>query len=126
VGSAPSCLDNKTGFIDDHDVVVRVNNYKTYQQTGYRTDVHYSFYGRSIKKTSKQLLKDGVYLSMCKCPNTQFIECGWHRENRKMNGVDFGYIYEHRRGFWFTDTYIPENEDFLKTFELLNKHVPTT
>jgi hypothetical protein len=28
VGSGPGCLDNDPGFVDSHDVVVRVNNYK--------------------------------------------------------------------------------------------------
>ena len=46
VGSAPSCIENNAGFIDGHDLVVRINNYKIdgYEnRVGNRTDVFYSF-----------------------------------------------------------------------------------
>jgi hypothetical protein len=128
VGSGPSTKTNEPDFIDSHDVVVRVNNYKIVprENTGSRTDVHYSFYGTSIKKTAAELKSDGVYLCMCKCPDTKFIESRWHERNGKLNGIDFRYIYEFRKDFWFTDTFVPSLEDFLAHFELLGKHVPTT
>jgi len=59
VGSGPSCRSNQVRFIDGHDVVLRTNNYKLYFETGYRTDVYYSFFGSSIRKTEKQLRHDG-------------------------------------------------------------------
>ena len=58
VGSAPSVLENVGGYIDSHDLVVRVNNYKLkgYEDNvGRRCDVHYSFYGSSVKKTPEDL-----------------------------------------------------------------------
>ena len=67
VGSGPGVLTNEIGFVDSHDVVVRVNNYKLSPHAGMRTDVHYSFYGTSIRKTAYELRSDGVYLCMCKC-----------------------------------------------------------
>lgn len=126
VGSGPGVLDNEPGRIDAHDVVVRVNNYRICESTGYRTDVFYSFFGQSIHKTSFELINDGVKLCMCKCPDGHVIESRWHSKRRRMNGVDFRYIYRNRAGWWFCDTYIPSAEDFLETFELLNRHIPTT
>jgi len=57
VGSGPTTLSNDEGFIDSHDVVVRVNNYKLIGNAGKKTDVHYSFYGTSIKKTAARIAK---------------------------------------------------------------------
>ena len=126
VGSAPSVLDNKPGFIDSHDVVVRVSNYKIFLETGVRTDVHYSFYGSSITKSKQELIEDGVYLCMCKCPNSKPINSSWHELHGKTKGVDFRYIYEARKDWWFCPTYIPTDEEFLHQFEILKNHVPTT
>lgn len=126
VGSGPGVLENEPGFIDSHDVVVRVNNYKLSGNTGRRADVHYSFYGTSVRKTSDELIADGVTLCMCKCPNSQFMESEWHRQRGKMNGVDFRYIYQSRKSFWFCDTKIPTTEEFVAQFELLGRHIPTT
>lgn len=129
VGSAPSCLDNKEGYIDSHDIVVRVNNYKIKgfeDKVGFRTDVHYSFYGSSIKKTRDQLKTDGVVLCMCKCPDDKFMESEWHRINKKEIGVDFRYIYKQRKDFWFCDTYIPTTQKFIEYFNILDGHIPTT
>lgn len=124
VGSGPGVLDNFRGFVDSHDVVIRVNNYKLSFATGHRTDVHYSFYGRSIKKSTYELSRDGVYLCMCKCPDMKFMESAWHKRRRKTNGTDFRYIYEERKNFWFCPVWISEN--FMHWFKLLGNHVPTT
>ena len=126
VGSAPSVLDNKTGFIVSHDVVVRINNYKTGSAQGHRTDVHYSFYGNSIRKEAELLQIDGVKLCVCKCPDGKPIECDWHERNGKQIGIDFRYIYALRKNWWFCDTYIPTAERFVQTFNLLGRHIPTT
>lgn len=126
VGSGPSVLDNKPGFIDSHDVVVRVSNYKLFEETGTRTDVHYSFYGSSINKSREELIADGVYLCMCKCPNSQPIHTDWHIANGKIKGIDFRYIYQMRHNWWFCPTYVPTDAEFLAQFRLLNNHVPTT
>lgn len=126
VGSGPSVLDNKAGFIDSHDVVVRISNYKIFEETGIRTDVHYSFYGVSITKSQKELIDDGVYLCMCKCPNSQPIDSAWHVQHGKTKGIDFRYIYEYRKNWWFCPTYVPTDDEFLEQFKLLKNHVPTT
>lgn len=126
VGSGPGSLDNDPGFVDSHDVVVRCNNYRTGPAQGFRTDVFYSFFGGSIKKTRDALIADGVRLCMCKVPNAQPIESAWHRQHNKMNGVDFSYIYRARASFWFCPTFVPTVEHFLEGFNLLGGHIPTT
>lgn len=126
VASGPGCLDNEPGFIDSHDIVVRVNNHKLTEGTGFRTDVHYSFYGMSIKKTAEELQAEGVKLILCKCPNDKFIESPWHKRMGKPHGVDFRYIYEERKNWWFCPTYVPTTEEFLASFDLLGQHIPST
>lgn len=126
VGSGPGSLSNELGFVDSHECVVRVNNYKLIGGTGKRTDVFYSFFGSSIKKNSLNLKHDGVKLCMAKCPNTQIIESEWHRKNNAMNGVDFRMIYERRKDWWFCPTYVPTKAEFMKHFKLLGGHIPTT
>lgn len=126
VGSGPGVLTNAPGFVDGHDVVVRVNNHKCGPEAGFRTDVHYSFYGTSIRKSAEELQAEGVRLVMCKCPDAQFMESEWHRRMNKPHGVDFRYIYRNRAAWWFCDTYVPSLEEFLASFELLQRHVPST
>jgi hypothetical protein len=127
VGSGPGVLSNRPDFIDGHDVVVRVNNYKLVSRgTGQRCDVHYSFYGSSIRKRREELRHDGVTLCMCKCPNAHAIESEWHRRHGQMIGVDYRPHYERRKAFWFCDTYIPTVDEFMVSFNLLDGHVATT
>jgi hypothetical protein len=126
VGSAPGVLRNAPDFVDAHDIVVRVNNYKLGRAQGYRCDVFYSFFGGSIRKGSGELRRDGVDLCVCKCPDSMPIDSAWHRVRGKVNGIDFRYIYKQRKDWWFCDTWIPSDEHFLRTFNLLGQHIPTT
>lgn len=127
VGSGPGVLDNEPGLIDSHDVVIRVNNHRLIgEATGSRTDVHYSFYGSSIKKSPAELQAEGVTLCMCKCPDAKVMESRWHQRMNKPHGVDFRYIYQARADWWFCDTYVPSVEEFLAHFQMLGGHVPTT
>ena len=127
VGSSPSVEQNPAGKIDGHDVVVRVNNFQCLSDaTGYRTDVFYSFFGRSIKKEVAELKAGGVKLCLAKCPDVKFMESAWHARNNKLRGVDFRPIYQERKDWWFCPTYIPSHGEFMRNFELLGKHVPTT
>lgn len=126
VGSGPGVLDNAPGFVDGHDVVVRVNNYAIGAYAGIRCDVHYSFFGSSIKKTVADLRRDGVRLCLCKCPDGKPIESEWHEHNGKREGIDFRYIYRLRQGWWPCPIFVPSAEDFRRGFDLLGGHVPTT
>jgi hypothetical protein len=138
VGSAPSGLENTGHFIDSHDVVVRVNNYKTHgvdkkgvtydfrPQLGSRTDIHYSYYGGAIRKSGKELKRDGIKAHMCKCPNDVCHVTEWHKQNNQIQGGDFRPIYRRREGYWIKPVYIPKKEHYMKLFHLLDKHVPST
>ncbi len=126
VGSGPGSLDNEPGFVDGHDVVCRINNYKVGFRQGSRCDVFYSFFGGSIKKDRVALENDGVKLCLCKCPDAKFMESEWHRKSGKPHGVDFRYIYRDRAKWWFVPTYVPTTDEFVASFELLGKHIPST
>lgn len=138
VGSGPGCAENRPGFVDSHDVVVRVNNYKLRDGTGSRTDVFYSFFGTSIRKSREDLIRDGVTLCMSKLPNADLsqrsddnpnpIDATWHRANGKMIGLDYRphYARRERMGFWFCDTYVPAIADLMAPFEVLGRRQPTT
>ena len=126
VGGGPTALDNLAGFIDAHDVVVRVNNYRTGNEQGYRCDVFYSFFGQSIRKTRDELTRDGVRLCWAKCPDGKPLASPWHEQQGKTNGIDFRYIYREREPWWFCDTAIPEADHFLRGVDRLEGHVPTT
>lgn len=126
VGSGPGVLKNEPGYIDSFDLVVRVNNFKTSEPTGFRTDVYFSFYGGSIRKTADELKRDGVTLCMAKCPNAKPIESEWHQKHGKRIGIDFRPIYRRRADWWFCDTYVPTVEEFMVGFNLLGRHMPST
>lgn len=126
VGSGPGCLDNVPGFVDSHDVVVRVNNYRLSPAAGFRTDCFYSFFGGSITKTAAELKADGVSLCLCKCPDAKFMRSAWHERNNKPNGVDFRYIYRARAAWWFCPTWVPEVDEFKAVFDMLGGHIPST
>lgn len=126
IGSAPTCLENEPGFVDAHEVVVRVNNYKTGSRQGWRCDVHYAFYGTSVKKSAEDLKRDGVTLCMCKLPNSKPLVSEWHEAHDRPHGVDYRYIYRNRKDWWFCPVFVPDDARFLAKFELLGKHQPTT
>lgn len=126
VGSAPSVLDNEPGFIDGHEVVMRVNNWKPGERQGRRCDVFFSFFGTSIRKTVDELVTAGVKLCWCKCPDAKPIASEWHEARGKTEGIDFRYIYRNRADWWPCDTYIPTVDRFLRGYDLLGGHIPTT
>lgn len=138
VGSGPGVLGNAPGFVDGHDVVCRVNNYKLSPAAGFRTDCFYSFFGTSIKKSRDDLIRDGVTLCIAKLPNAdvsqrspdnpQPLDATWHRRNGKMIGLDYRPHYERRMrsGFWFCDTYVPTVAEFMVGFNLLGQRMPST
>jgi len=124
IGSAPSATRNKGHNIDNYDYVIRVNNYKIKNwshKLGTRCDVHYAFYGTSIKKSIEELQKDKCMLHMCKCPNDK---C--HESYVSDKGGNFKWIYDNRKFYWGFPVYIPPKEDYMKIFEMLDRHVPTT
>lgn len=139
IGSGPSALMNPPGMIESFDLIVRVQNYRTKgfeAILGKRTDVHYSFYGTSSRKTREELIADGVKLCMCKCPDGSLpFKSPWHLANGKPLGTDYRYIYTSRAPFWFCDTYAPTMDRFMQYLSVIQSedtkppyvgHQPTT
>lgn len=127
VGSGPGVLDNETGYIDDSfDTVVRVSNFKLTRNTGKRVDIHYSFYGSSIKTDRDVLINAGVKYCIAKCPPGQVFESPFHRKRGTINSINFDYIYESKRDWWFCPTFIPDESELHAGFDLLSGHMPTT
>jgi hypothetical protein len=137
IGSAPSGPKvNQRKYIESHDEIIRVNNYKTKgidlrnipydftESLGERTDWHYSFYGGSIRKKPEEL--EGIKGHLCKCPNAECHVTDWHRERNQQQGGDFRPIYRRRKDYWIAPVYIPEREHYMELFNLLDKHVPST
>lgn len=114
--------------MDSHDIVVRVNNYRCIpgSGTGQRTDIHYSFYGTSIKKSREELLSDGVIACWNRLPDAEFMKSEWHRRRNKLPGVDYRCHYKLRENWWFCPTYCSTVSELQDKFDLLGGHMPTT
>jgi len=138
VGSGPGALGNAPSFVDGHDVVVRVNNYKLSPAAGFRCDVYFAFFGTSIRKSRDELIRDGVKLCIAKLPNAdvsqkspenvQPLDAAWHQRNGKMIGLDYRPHYARRlqAGFWFCNTCVPTVAEFMVGFNLLGQRMPST
>ena len=127
LGSAPSVLKNNGDFIDNFDIIIRLNNYKIYgyrSHVGSRTDIYYSFFGKSIKKTNEELKEDGTRWIMCKYPNANFTA---HNGGKIEPGISDNckWVYDFRRDWFKLPTWIPTIKQFKKNFDLLNR-IPTT
>jgi hypothetical protein len=40
--------------------------------------------------------------------------------------VDFRYIYELRKDWWFCPTFVPPLDEFMTVFNMLGQHIPST
>ena len=118
VGSGFGVMGNELGFIDSHEVVVRVNNFKLFEVTGWRCDIFYSFFGISIKKSFEEFLVVGVKFCMAKCSDVRFIEFEWHVKYGKEVGIDFRHIYWCWVDWWFCPVYVPTVVEFMEFFDL--------
>lgn len=137
IGSAPSARDNTAKFIDGHDEIIRINNFKTVgtdlrghhydyrDKVGYRTDWHYSFYGGSIRTKREDLI--GIKGHLCKCPDKELVHRSqWHEERGLRKACGWAWIYRARTEYWQAPVYIPKVEHYMKCFEMLGGHVPST
>jgi len=58
LGSAPCVVNADEEYLSKFDVIVRVNNYEPFNKCK-RTNVYYSFFGRSILKVKERIEKHG-------------------------------------------------------------------
>jgi hypothetical protein len=137
IGSAPSALQNDHNYIDKYDEIIRINNFKTVgmdlkghaydfrKKVGYRTDWHYSFYGGSIRTKPQEI--EGIKGHLCKCPNQELVhKSQWHEQRGLRKACGWAWIYRARTDYWVAPVYVPETEHYLKCFNMLGGHVPST
>lgn len=117
LGSAPSVTRNKVEDMENYDIIVRINNYKIFNECK-RVDIFYSYFGRNIKKTEGDIINDDVLYIMCKYPLSDWGE--------RIDGIqdNWGEVYEYRKDYFVRPHYIPDDKDFSENFKLLNR-VPT-
>ncbi len=127
LGSAPSVLLNKGSEIDAFDYVVRLNNYKIdgfEKNVGTRTDIYYSFFGRSIKKENEELKRHKVKFIMNKYPNQTFWD---HTGGKAIVGIsdECKWVYKLRKDWWEFPVWIQKRKYFRENYEYMCR-IPTT
>lgn len=117
LGSAPNLLNTPSTVINAHDIVVRVNNFKLYNECD-RADVFYSFFGKSIRTPLQRLKQLNCQLMMCKCPDVPIeVKNRDGSINEKLTD-DYGWIYDFRTE-WFEQAQIPF---FIQTEDNFNEN----
>jgi len=120
VGGGPSASNKLKKWYDSFDIVVRLNNYKMVNSD--RTDIYFSYFGRNIKKTKEELLKNGVKFLINKCPNENVTELD---ANDKIQMHDYRWIYDLRKDWWFKPLISLTKEELLYQIDLLDGYMPT-
>lgn len=119
LGSAPCVVNAGATYLSEFDVIVRVNDYKIYNDCN-RVDVHYSYWGRSIKYSMSH---SGGAVVMCKYPNAVFKS----KKYVAGHSGDLRDVYAMRAREMRDDMimYIPHIDDFLSNYNLVGA-IPTT
>jgi len=120
VGGAPSASKKSKNWYDSFDVIVRLNNYK--KATDSKTDIFFSYFGRNIKKTKEELLKDGVKFLINKYPNKDLSK---ELKNSNIDDKDYRWVYNLRKDWWFCTLISLTKEELLYQIELLGGYMPT-
>lgn len=114
LGSGPNVRNLEARFMETFDLIVRANNYQTFNSCK-RTDIYASFFGKSIRKKPRCLLGDGCKLLMCKCPEGEIVVKNKDGTINNKLSDNYDWIYEYRRDF-FKDIglpyYIPPTKNF--------------
>lgn len=127
VGGGPSALNNRAGYIDSFDTVVRVNQFKlTGNNTGRRVDVHFSFFGNSVKTNRLELINAGCKVCVIKSPPWKVIHSEWKANKSSRSAINPEYIYRAREKWWPCPAVIISEDELLSDFFMLGGHVPTT
>lgn len=109
LGSAPSVVNAKADYLSKFDVIVRVNNYEPFNECK-RTNVYYSFFGRSIQRVRERISKWGK-------PDFLFFKYPFdfcwlkHTNGQEIAGKsgDFRFIQKSRQAE------LAENDHFIQT-----------
>ena len=119
VGGGP--VDKPKEFYDSFDVIVRCNNYKKVNSD--RCDIFYSYFGRNIKKTPEELLKDGVKFCINKVPNKNMTR---QLKHCTIDMADYRWIYELRKDWWFCPMVELPPFELQWQIAILTGNMPTT
>lgn len=119
VGGGPLAIQNKEWF-NSFDIIVRLNNYKKLSDT--RTDIFFSYFGRNIKKTKEELIKDGVKYCINKCPN---LDMTLSLSIYNVTMTDYRWIYDFRKNWWFCPLVSLTEKELINQIIKLNGNMPT-
>lgn len=99
LGSAPNVVNTTAEFMESFDVIVRVNNFTNFNACT-RTDVFYSFFGKTVKRSFEDIDDSGCSLVMCKCPiGAVTVKNPDGSINSKLSD-NYNWIYDYRKK-WF-------------------------
>jgi len=121
VGGGPSASNKSREWYNSFDVIVRINNYKKINSD--RTDIYFSFFGRSITKTKTELIDDGVRYLINKCPNADMTES---LAKYDIDMKDYRWIYKLREYWWFVPVIEFTEADLIEQIEMLDGSMPTS
>lgn len=124
VGGAPSAAMMDERYYDGFQTIVRFNNYK--KSNDAPTDVFFSYFGRNIRKTQKELKDDGVEFLINKYPNEDMTERFKQEGFTKIQDTDFRWVYELRKDWWFGTRINLTADELFEQVRLLGGIMPTT
>ena len=126
LGSAPSVVNAQAEYLSKFDIIVRVNYYEPFNECK-RTNVYYSFFGRSILKVGERIAKWGR-------PDFLFFKYPFdfcwlrHTKGAEIAGKsgDFRFVQKSRQGeIAKNDYFVQTQANFISNFCAVGS-IPTT
>lgn len=124
-GSAPSVLQNDGDEIDRFDTIVRANGTdndiaKYGDKIGHRTDIHYSFYGTSVRRTVEGLKKERVKYLWSKIPYANYTPYYKFYDGEPQGMLNFRKYFDNFR-FAGIPIYLPKIKDLMKECKVVDR-----
>lgn len=129
VGNGP-LREGQADEIETFDTIVRLNNFdRNVSGRATRCDIHYSYFGRSIRPVNYRAHK--TQLLIFRFPRPPFSlpdPVQWFELRQRQKEICFDWIYRLREDLLsaYTPVLCVERRTFLDYFELLGDHIPTT
>lgn len=121
VGNAPDAIKKDKDWYNSFDIIVRMNNYKKANDS--KTNIFFSYFGKNVRKTSKELLRDGVRFCINKCPNLDMSNI---LKGKPIDVKDYRWIYDFRKNWWFCPVVALSEQELLRQIDILDGNMPTT
>jgi hypothetical protein len=123
LGSAACVAKLNPNFMESFQIIVRSNNYKTFNACR-RTDVYYSFLGGSVKKSMSSIVFDGAKFVFCRCPNADFSH---HANGEYVPGKSFDArpVYEQRANWFVLPYFVQTMENYENNYALCDRLLTT-